>query len=65
MAVFDGGLKTIVGDLGKRVEVSSEKARSLLGWTPMPVEDSIDDTAEALIAHGSVPEPVVGSSQRV
>jgi nucleoside-diphosphate-sugar epimerase len=64
MALFDGGLKSIVGDLGKRIEVSSEKARSMLGWTPMPVEDSIADTAEALIAHGSVPEPVIGSAPR-
>jgi dihydroflavonol-4-reductase len=64
MALFDGGLKSIVGDLGKRVEVSSEKARTTLGWTPMPIEDSIADTAEALIAHGSVPEPVVGSDPR-
>jgi nucleoside-diphosphate-sugar epimerase len=51
MALFDGGLKTIVGDLGKRVEVSSEKARSTLGWSPMPIEDSIADTAESLIRH--------------
>ena len=57
MALFDGGLKSIVGDLGKRMEVSSEKARSSLGWSPMPIEDSIADTAEALIEHGSVPEP--------
>jgi nucleoside-diphosphate-sugar epimerase len=57
MALFDGGLKTIVGDLGQRNEVSGEKARSKLGWSPMPIEDSIADTAEALIEHGSVPEP--------
>jgi nucleoside-diphosphate-sugar epimerase len=64
MALVDGGLKSIVGDLGKRMEVSSEKARSKLGWSPMPIEDSIADTAEALIAHGSVPEPVVDSDPR-
>lgn len=57
MAIFDGGLKSIVGDLGKRMEVSGEKARRMLGWSPMSIEDSIADTAEALIAHGSVPEP--------
>lgn len=58
MAMVDGGLKSIVGDLGKRMEVSSEKARSVLGWSPMPIEDSIADTAEALIRHGAAPEPV-------
>jgi hypothetical protein len=39
------------------MEVSSEKARSTLGWSPMPIENSIADTAEALIRHGSVSEP--------
>ena len=57
MALVDGGLKSIVGDLGKRMEVSSEKARSVLGWSPMPIEDSIADTAEALIEHGAAPPP--------
>lgn len=57
MALFDGGMRTIIGDLGKRMEVTSQKARTRLGWSPMPIEDSIEDTAEALIAHGSVPEP--------
>lgn len=57
MALFDGGLKSIVGDLGNRMEVTSEKAQSTLGWTPMPIEDSIADTAEALIEHGAVPTP--------
>jgi nucleoside-diphosphate-sugar epimerase len=60
MAMVDGGLKTIVGDLGKRIEVTSQKARSTLGWSPMPVEDSIADTAEALMKHGAAPEPVAG-----
>jgi nucleoside-diphosphate-sugar epimerase len=55
MSLFDGGLRTIVGELGKRMEVTSEKARSTLGWNPMPIEDSIADTAEALIEHGAVP----------
>ena len=64
MAMVDGGLKTIVGDLGERNEVSSEKARSKLGWSPMPIEDCIADTAEALIEHGAAPEPVTGSDPR-
>jgi nucleoside-diphosphate-sugar epimerase len=53
-------VRSVVGDLGKRNEVSSEKARTRLGWSPMPIEDSIAETAEALIAHGSVPEPAAG-----
>jgi dihydroflavonol-4-reductase len=56
MALMDGGLKSIVGDLGKRYEVTPEKARTKLGWSPMPIEQSIEDTAEALIRHGAAPD---------
>jgi dihydroflavonol-4-reductase len=48
-SLFDGGIRSVVGDLGKRSWVSSEKARSTLGWTPRPVEDSIEDCARTLI----------------
>src|SRR5262245_46817578 len=50
MALFDGGVRSVVGDLGKRSWVSSEKARTTLGWTTRPVEDSIEDCARSLIA---------------
>jgi nucleoside-diphosphate-sugar epimerase len=49
VALFDGSIRSVVGDLGKRTWVSSEKARSTLGWTTLPVEDSIEDTARSLI----------------
>jgi dihydroflavonol-4-reductase len=49
MAIFDPGLRSIVGDLGQRVEVSSEKARSRLGWTPRPIEETIVDCARSLL----------------
>jgi nucleoside-diphosphate-sugar epimerase len=54
MALFDGGLKSVVGGLGKRNDISSEKARTTLGWQPRAVEDSIEETAESLIEHGAV-----------
>jgi nucleoside-diphosphate-sugar epimerase len=53
MAIFDPGIRSVVGGLGKRTDLSSEKARSTLGWTPRAVEDSITDTAESLIRHGA------------
>ena len=53
MALFDPGIRSVVGGLGKRTELSSEKARSSLGWAPRPVEDSIAETAESLIRHGA------------
>jgi dihydroflavonol-4-reductase len=53
MALFDPGIRSVVGGLGQRSELSSEKARSKLGWTPRPLEDSITETAESLIRHGA------------
>jgi dihydroflavonol-4-reductase len=53
MALFDPGIRSVVDGLGKRSELSSEKARSKLGWTPRPLEDAITETAESLIRHGA------------
>ncbi len=55
MALFDGGIRSIVGSLGKRSELSSEKAQNTLGWSPRPIEDTIAETGESLIEHGVVP----------
>jgi len=49
MALFDGAVRSVVSDLGKESWFSSEKARGTLGWTPRPVEDSIEDCARSLI----------------
>lgn len=47
MALFDPGARSVVGQLGKRVEISSAKARAL-GWEPRPVEETIVDCARSL-----------------
>jgi nucleoside-diphosphate-sugar epimerase len=57
MALFDPGIRSVVGGLGKRTELSSEKARSSLGWEPRPIEDTIAETGESLIRHGAVAAP--------
>ena len=49
MALFDGGIRSVVGDLGKRTWFSSDKARTTLGWTTRPVNDSIEETARSLL----------------
>jgi nucleoside-diphosphate-sugar epimerase len=49
LALFDGSIRSVVGDLGKRAWYSSEKARTTLGWTTRPVEDSIEDCARSLV----------------
>lgn len=57
MALFDGGIRSAVGGLGKRSELSSEKARTTLGWTPRPIEDTIAESGESLIEHGVIAAP--------
>jgi nucleoside-diphosphate-sugar epimerase len=52
MALVDPGIRSVVSGLGKRSELSSEKARGTLGWSPRPVEDAIADTGESLLRHG-------------
>ena len=59
MALFDPGIRSVVGGLGKRTELSSEKARGSLGWAPRPIEDTIAETGESLIRHGVVTTPDV------
>jgi nucleoside-diphosphate-sugar epimerase len=49
MGIFDPSLRTIASQLGQRVELSSEKAQSLLGWSPRPVEETVADCAESLL----------------
>lgn len=51
---FDPIVKERLFDLGKQRAVSTDKARTVLGWQPRPNEESILATAESLIAHGLV-----------
>jgi hypothetical protein len=62
LALFDPGIRSVVSGLGKRTELSSEKARTTLGWSPRPVEDSLVDTAESLIQHGVVKGPALAGA---
>jgi len=57
MALFDPGIRSVVGGLGKRTELSSEKARGSLAWAPRPIEDTIAETGESLIRHDAVAAP--------
>ena len=45
----DAARSEVVDDLGKRSWLSSEKARTTLGWTTRPVGDSIEDCARSLL----------------
>jgi nucleoside-diphosphate-sugar epimerase len=57
MARLDPSLRPVVGDLGKRRLLSSEKAKTMLGWSPRPIEETVVDTAESLMRVGAVAAP--------
>ena len=47
-------LREALTHLGKRPQISNAKAKSILGWTPRPVAETIHDTARSLIDRGLV-----------
>jgi dihydroflavonol-4-reductase len=51
MARFDPGIRSVAGDLGKKVTYSADKARERLGWSPRPIQDTIVECAQSLIRH--------------
>jgi nucleoside-diphosphate-sugar epimerase len=50
MAIFDPGVRSLLGQLGKRTKLSSEQAKSRLGWSPRPLEDTIAECGRSLLA---------------
>lgn len=54
MAIFDPSIRSVVGQLGKKTEMSSEKAKTRLAWSPRPIEDTITECAQSLLDEGVV-----------
>jgi hypothetical protein len=54
IAIFDPVARGRLYELGKPRQVSSEKARRMLGWTTRPVPETVLDTARSLQARGLV-----------
>ncbi len=52
MGIFDPSVRSIVSDLGQTATYTAEKAKTMLGWEPRALEDSIADTAQSLIERG-------------
>ena len=52
--LFDKDLGSVAPSLGHRHDNSSEKAQRMLGWKPRPIEQTVVDCAESLIAVGAV-----------
>lgn len=49
MAIFDPSVRSIVGQLGRKTSLSSEKAEARLGWSPRPIDETIVECAESLL----------------
>jgi dihydroflavonol-4-reductase len=54
MALFDPGIRSVAGQLGRRTDLSNERARTVLGWAPRPVEETIADCGRSLVEQGVV-----------
>jgi nucleoside-diphosphate-sugar epimerase len=54
LALFNPEVRGIKTEIGKVRHVDASHARERLGWTMRPVEDTIADCGESLIAHGVV-----------
>ena len=53
-SIFDPSLRQVVRGLDQEYSFSTEKARTRLGWSPRPIEDTVVDCAQSLIRHGVV-----------
>jgi dihydroflavonol-4-reductase len=54
LGVFDPSIRSVVGQLGRKQEYKNEKARTVLGWSPRPIDESIVETAQSMIDQGVV-----------
>jgi dihydroflavonol-4-reductase len=57
IALWDKTAALTVGELGKRQDVSSKRARDVLGWRPRGVERMVVDMAESMIQCGAIAPP--------
>lgn len=48
MAILDPSIRSVVGQLGKKTELSSAKAEERLGWAPRASGDTIADCGRSL-----------------
>lgn len=49
VSFFDPSVRSIIGELGQRAEYSTDKAKTVLGWTERPVRESVVDCARSLL----------------
>jgi dihydroflavonol-4-reductase len=51
MGAFNPALKSLRPQLGHNFPATGAKAERVLGWKPRPIEDTIVETAESILAH--------------
>ena len=49
MCLFDLGVRSVAGQLGRKQEYSSKRAEELLGWAPRPIEETIVECARSML----------------
>jgi dihydroflavonol-4-reductase len=54
MGIFDGTIRDLAPQLGKRQDCSNERAKTLLGWSPRPIDVTVADCGRSLLAVGGV-----------
>ena len=54
IALFDKKIARVIDDLDWDYNLSEEKIKRILKWSPRPVEEAILSMAESLIEHGFV-----------
>lgn len=54
MALFDPSVRSITNQLGKKLTYSNEKAQTVLGWSPRPLERTIAETGRSMVELGVV-----------
>ncbi|MFN2377669.1 MAG: SDR family oxidoreductase [Candidatus Binatia bacterium] len=55
VARFDQSVRMVLPYVGKREEVSHDKAARILGWKPRPVRETIIEMASSMIDKGLIP----------
>ncbi len=50
MGLFDPGVRSVIGQLGRKQEYTSAQAEELLGWAPRPIEETIVDCARSMLS---------------
>jgi dihydroflavonol-4-reductase len=53
-AIFDPLVRQVLGELGKTRNMDAGHAKTILGWVPRPIEETLVDCARSLIEKGVV-----------